>query len=376
MKIEFANLEAQYKAYEHEIDQAVKEVLASGQYIMGKQVGEFEQALSDFTGAPYAIGCASGTDALQLALMAIDIKPGDEVITTPFTFIATAEIITLLGAIPVFVDIDPVTYNIAPSKIAEKMTAKTRAIMPVALYGLPADMDEINIIAKEAEKRFGNKVYVIEDAAQSFGATYKGKFSCNLSELACTSFFPAKPLGCAGDGGAVFTSNKDLADKMKAIRVHGQTKRYHHDFIGFNARLDTLQAAILQIKLKHFANEVNERQAIAKRYDAFFAGKDIPTPVINNDRTSVYAQYTIRVKNRAALQEQLTAKGIPTAVHYPKPLHMQPCFQYLGYQLGSFPIAEQAAAEVMSLPMSAFLTKEQQEYICKQFELIANEAIA
>src|SRR3990167_5446575 len=312
MQVQFANLKAQYEAYKHEINDTMMRVMKSGHYIMGKEITECEKALAQLSGAPFVFTCANGTDALLLAMMAIDLKAGDEIITTPFTFIAIAEMAALLGVKPVFVDIEADTYNIDVSKIEKAITSKTRAIIPVSLYGQPADMNEINTIAFEYSKTIGHKIYVVEDAGQSFGASYKEKRSCNLSEIACTSFFPSKPLGCAGDGGAIFTSNEHIAKKIEAIRVHGQTGRYYHEYIGVNGRFDTLQAAILLVKLKYFSEELNRRQAIAKRYDVQLAGLDLILPFVKSDRLSVYAQYTVRVKNRESIRHDLESKGIPT----------------------------------------------------------------
>jgi len=325
---------------------------------MGQQIRELENRLSEFTGSPHAISCSSGTDALLLALMAIGVKDGDEVITTPFTFIATAEVISLLGAKPVFADIDETTYNLDPGKIEEKITERTKAIVPVCLYGQVADMDEINAIAAK------HGIFVIEDACQSFGAEYKGKKSCNLSKLSCTSFFPSKPLGCYGDGGAVFTSDAELAEKLKSIRVHGQTQRYYHKYIGINGRLDTIQAAILNVKMDHLEEELKKRMEIAEHYSKnLVEKKDIVLPVIKKDRTSVYAQYSIRVKNRELLIKKLNEAGIPTAVHYPKPLHLQEAYSYLGLKNGDFPVSEKVSSEILSIPMSPFLKREDQDYI-------------
>ncbi len=356
MKIDFANLQLQYQKYKKEIDENIQKVLNKSNYIMGEEISILEEKLSKFCGAKYAIACGSGTDALLLALLALDIKPGDEIITTPFTFIATAETIALLHAKPVFVDIDETTYNIDPAKIEEKITEKTKAIIPVSLYGQPSDMEEINKIAKKYNLK------VIEDAAQSFGATYKDKRSCNLSDIGCTSFFPAKPLGCYGDGGAVFTNDENLAVKMKQLRVHGQDRRYHHKYIGMGARLDTIQAAVLLAKLPHYEKEIELRNEVADRYTSLLKDSVI-TPKIKEDRTSVWAQYSIRVKNRDTLQNKLKENSIPTAVHYPMPLHMQECFKYLGYKEGDFPIAEKISKEIMSLPMNPFLTKKEIECI-------------
>ncbi len=365
MKIDFANLQLQYRKYKDEIDKNIQKVLDKSNYIMGEEIALLEEKLSDFCGAEYAIGCGSGTDALLLALLAIDIKPEDEVITTPFTFIATAETIALLGAKPVFVDIREDSYNIDASLIEEKITDRTKAIIPVSLYGQPCDMDEINAIASKYN------LTVIEDAAQSFGAYYKNKRSCNLSKIGCTSFFPAKPLGCYGDGGAVFTSDEDLALKIKQLRVHGQDRRYHHKYIGMGARLDTIQAAVLLAKLPHYEEEIKLREKVALKYSEKLKDTHVITPKIKNDRNSVWAQYSIRVKNRDVLQKYLKEKGIPTAVHYPMPLHMQECFSYLNYKEGDFPISEKISKEIMSLPMNPFLTDEEIEYIVdsiKSFE--------
>ena len=357
MTIDFANLQKHYLLYKDEIDTAVHAVMDKCNFIMGEEVAQLESALAAYVGVKHAITCSSGTDALQLSLMAIDIAPGDEVITTPFTFIATAEMIAHLGAVPVFVDIDEATYNIDPSKIEDKITAKTKAIIPVSLYGQTADMDAINAVASK------HGLIVIEDAAQSFGATYKGKKSCALSDIGCTSFFPAKPLGCFGDGGAIFTDNDTLAEKMRSMRVHGQSKRYHHRYIGIGGRLDTIQAAVLNVKLKHYQKDLALRQEVARKYDVMLSGKR-PIPFIAPERTSAYAQYSIRVQNRDTLQEELKNRGIPTAVHYPMPLHLQECFTYLGYKQGDFPISETVANEIMSLPMNPFLSNDEIAYIC------------
>lgn len=363
--IPFVNISAQYERYKSAIDLSMQQVIDTGQFIMGPEVKALEENLEKFVGGNVcAIACSSGTDALMLALLAIDIQPGDEVITTPFTFVATAEVIQLLQAKPVFVDIDPETLNIDVTKIEEQITTKTKAIIPVSLYGQPSGMDEINAIAEAASKKIGKEIVVIEDAAQSFGAEYKGKKSCGLSKLACTSFFPAKPFGCFGDGGAVFTTDKVLAKKIQCLSAHGQTKRYHHEYIGINGRLDTLQAAVLLAKLPHYLAEVKQRQAVANRYDVLLAGeKTIISTVLKNDRTSVFAQYTIRVRNRDQVKDHLQEYGVPTAVHYPKPLHLQSCFSDSGYKLGDFPVAEKAAAEVLSLPMCAFTQEAHQRYI-------------
>ena len=363
MKIDFANLKFSYLEHKEKIDEAIASTISSTSFIMGQSVYEFEDALAKFSGAKYAISCSSGTDALLLAMMALGIKPGDEVITTPFTFIATAETIAFLGAKPVFVDINEQTYNIDVSRIEEKITKNTKAILPVSLYGQISDMEAINKIALKYN------LPVIEDGAQSFGATYKGKKSCNVSTIGTTSFFPAKPLGCFGDGGAVFTSNDDLAEKMKSMRIHGQTKRYHHKYIGMGGRLDTLQAAILNVKIENYATDIARRQQAATRYKELLQNELI-IPELRGDCTSVWAQYSVRVTNRDRVQKYLKDKGIPTAVHYPKPLYVQECFKYLGYNLGDFPVTERVSNEIMSLPMNPYITREEQEYICKELSKI------
>ena len=355
--IPFIDLKTQYNAYKEEIDAQISEVLNSTQFVGGPKVAALEQSLADFCGTKYAICVSSGTDALLVALMAWGVGPGDEVITTPFTFIATAEVIALLGATPVFVDIEEQSYNIDVAKIEEVITKKTKAIMPVSLYGQPADMDEINAIAKRHD------LVVIEDGCQSFGATYKGKRSCNLSDIGCTSFFPSKPLGCYGDGGAIFTNDETLYQKMRAIANHGQVARYIHATVGLNARLDAIQAAILLVKLKYFENEIKMRQAVAKRYDEALAQTKLTVPTIKEDRTGVYAQYSLRSANRKALLHTLQAKGIPTAIHYPKPLFEQEAFAHLGYDSASFPVTTKVSKEIFSIPMSPFLSEQDQERV-------------
>lgn len=355
MKINFIDLQGQYQKYKQEIDQQIHEILDTSSYIMGPKITELEENLAPFVGCKHAIACSSGTDALLLALMALGIKAGDEVITTPFTFIATAEMIAFIGAKPVFVDIDEKTYNIDPSQIEAKITNKTKAIMPVSLFGQIPDMDAINAIAKK------HNLKVIEDAAQSFGATYKGKKSCNLSDVATTSFFPAKPLGCYGDGGAVFTNNDELASQMRIILNHGQTQRYVHSHIGINGRLDAIQAGVLNVKLKYFDEEIAQREEIAKNYTNKL--RNITIPFVNENNLSVWAQYCIRVSDRDAMLKKCADKGVPTGVYYPIPLHLQEVFKYLGHKEGDFPITEKISLDIMALPMSAFLTKEEQNYI-------------
>lgn len=354
--MQFIDLKTQYQRIKTDIQQGIDAVLEHGQYIMGPEIGTMEQLLADYVGVKHCLGVASGTDALLMALMALDIKAGDEVITTPFTFFATAEMIALIGAKPVFVDIDPQTYNLDPNLLEQAITPKTKAIMPVSLFGQCADMDAINAIAKKYD------LPVIEDAAQSFGATYKGKKSAGLSTIATTSFFPSKPLGCYGDGGACFTNDDALAEKMRWIRIHGQDRRYHHPILGINGRLDSIQAAVIIAKMKIFDEEVQQREQIGARYSHLLADK-ITTPYIAPGNSHVYAQYTIQVAQRDELQRQLQARGIPTAVHYPIPLNLQPVFAYLNQPKGSFPSAEKAAERVLSLPMHPYLAEQELQHI-------------
>ncbi len=353
--MEFINLKEQYALYKDEIDEQISKVLKNANFIAGEEIKELENNLAKFVGVKEAIACSSGTDALLLALMALDIKNGDEVITTPFTFIATAEMIAFIGAKPVFVDIDEKTFNIDTTKIEEAISPKTKAIMPVSLFGQISNMDEINAIAKKYNLK------VIEDGAQSFGAEYKDKRSGNLSDIGTTSFFPAKPLGCYGDGGAIFTNDEEIAKKIRVLLNHGQIKKYNHSLIGLNARLDTIQAAILNVKLKYYENEIKKRQEIANIYKENL--KDVITPYVEPYNLSVWAQYCIRVKNRNKLQEKLKNKDIPSAIYYPIPLHLQEVFKYLGYKEGDFPISERVSKDILALPMSPFLTQQEQNYV-------------
>ncbi|MBH8258051.1 UDP-2-acetamido-2-deoxy-3-oxo-D-glucuronate aminotransferase, partial [Pseudomonas aeruginosa] len=316
--IEFIDLKNQQARIKDKIDAGIQRVLRHGQYILGPEVTELEDRLADFVGAKYCISCANGTDALQIVQMALGVGPGDEVITPGFTYVATAETVALLGAKPVYVDIDPRTYNLDPQLLEAAITPRTKAIIPVSLYGQCADFDAINAIAS----KYG--IPVIEDAAQSFGASYKGKRSCNLSTVACTSFFPSKPLGCYGDGGAIFTNDDELATAIRQIARHGQDRRYHHIRVGVNSRLDTLQAAILLPKLEIFEEEIALRQKVAAEYDLSLKQVGIGTPFIEVNNISVYAQYTVRMDNRESVQASLKAAGVPTAVHYPIPLNKQP----------------------------------------------------
>lgn len=354
--MQFIDLKKQYQLIQKEILASIHAVLEHGQYIMGPEIVKLEEELARFVGVEHAIVNSSGTDALLMALLAIDLKPGDEVITSPFSFFATAEVIALTHGKPVFVDIDRISYNIDPSKIEAKITANTKAIMPVGLYGQCADMDAINNLAQ----RYG--LSVIEDAAQSFGATYKGINSCALSTIGCTSFFPSKPLGGYGDSGACFTNDPLLAEKMLQIRNHGQDFRYSHGRIGINGRMDTIQAAILIEKMKLFPQEIALRQKVAQQYQQLLSGI-VQTPTILPENTSTFAQYTIEVPNRDSFQKQMQALGIPTAVHYPLAMHQQKALAYLGYQIGDFPHAEKASKHVLSLPMHPYMSLEEQQRV-------------
>lgn len=353
--IDFIDLKAQQHRIKDKIDAGIQNVLTHGQYILGPEVTELEEKLAAYVGAKYCITCANGTDALQIAQMAFGIGPGDEVITPGFTYIATAETVALLGAKPVYVDVNPKTYNLDAEKLEAAITPRTKAIIPVSLYGQCADFDAINAIAA----KYG--IPVIEDAAQSFGATYKGRKSCNLSTVACTSFFPSKPLGCYGDGGAIFTSDDELAKVIRQIARHGQDKRYHHIRVGVNSRLDTIQAAILLPKLEILDDEMQARQKVAEVYNQLFSQAGIKTtPYLEPYNTSAWAQYTIQIDNRADVQEKLKARGIPTAVHYPIPLNKQPAVADATVTL---PVGDAIAERVMSLPMHPYLTNEDQKKI-------------
>lgn len=350
MSIQFIDLKTQYRTLQDAIDRRVHAVLDHGQYIMGPEVRELEARLEAYSGAKHCISVASGTDALLIALMALGIGRGDEVITSPFTFAATAEVIALVGATPVFVDVEEDTGNIDVNLVEAGITQRTKAIMPVSIYGQAADMDDINAIAAKHD------IPVIEDAAQSFGADYRGKKSGNLSSIGCTSFFPSKPLGCYGDGGAIFVSDDGLAKIMREIRVHGQEKRYYHTRIGIGGRMDTLQCAILLAKLDKFDWEVEQRIALGDKYRAMLAGiNGISLPVVRNDRTCVWAQFTIQTDDRDGLIASLGRANVPTAVHYPIPLHKQPVYGPLCRIVGSLEASERMARRVVSLPMHPYL---------------------
>ena len=356
--MEFIDLKTQQARIRDKIESRITTVLDHGRYIMGPEIPELEEKLAEYAGTAHCITCASGTDALLLALMALDIQPGDEVVTVPYTWISTAEVISMLKAVPVFVDIQPETFNMDPDQLESAITPRTRAIMPVGIYGQCADMTRINTIAAR------HSLPVIEDAAQCFGATHRGVKACSQSILGCTSFFPSKPLGCYGDGGAIFTPDQKLADKLRQIRVHGQKIKHDHPLLGINSRLDTIQAAILLEKLAIFPKECEDRARVGKRYDDML--KDLPgleIPIIAQGNTSVYAQYTICVQNRDKLSQKMKAQKIPTVAYYTTPLHLQGAFEDLGHRPGDFPVSEQVAARCLSLPMSAYLTPSDQKRI-------------
>jgi UDP-2-acetamido-2-deoxy-ribo-hexuluronate aminotransferase len=361
--MEFIDLKAQYKRLKSEIDAGIQRVLDHGQYILGPEVAELEEKLANYTGSKYCISVANGTDALQIAQMALGIGPGDEIITPGFTYIATAETVALLRAKPVYVDIDPRTYNLDPKLLEEAITPRTKAIIPVSLYGQCADFDAINAIASK------HGIPVIEDAAQSFGASYKGRKSCNLSTIACASFFPSKPLGCYGDGGAIFTNDDELAKVMRQIARHGQDRRYHHVRVGVNSRLDTIQAAILLPKLAVLDAELIQRQLVADYYNERFLSLQrdvgdfaIQLPYLENHNLAAWAQYTIQVSRREILQDRLQEANIPTAVHYPIPLNKQPA---VADPLAKMPVGDKVAQRVMSLPMYPEMNQNLQNTVTK-----------
>ena len=369
-RIDFIDLKAQ-QAFLPNLMERIQRVLSHGQYILGPEVTELEAKLAAYVGVNHAITCSSGTDALLMPLLAYGVGPGDAIFTTPFTFIATAEVIQLLRATPVFVDVDPRTFNLDPEALEEAVAGlaknprtaplKPKGIIPVDLFGQPADYDKISAIAR----RYG--LFVLEDAAQSFGATYKGKRAGSLAEVAATSFFPAKPLGGYGDGGAIFTDNDDLAGTMRSIRVHGQgTHKYDHVCLGINGRLDTLQAAILLAKLEVFDGEIVARQEVAARYGAALS-KVVQVPYVASECTSVWAQYSVLSDRKSELRKKLQEAGIPTAVYYPLPLHLQGAFAHLGYRTGDFPVSEHAATLIFSLPMHPYLTEDDQRHITNFF---------
>lgn len=354
--IQMVDTKNQYLKIKNEIDSAIHEVIDSSQFIQGPAVKKFENNVEKYLGIKYAIGCASGTDALQITMMAIDIKPGDEIITTPFTFVATTETIAILGAIPVYVDIDPKTYNIDVNKIEEKITSRTKAIMPVHLYGHPSDMDKIMEIAAK------HKLKVIEDAAQALGAEYNGKKICTIGDIGCISFYPSKNLGAFGDAGMIVTNDENLAEKIRMIIAHGSKRKYYHEILGVNSRLDSLQAAILDVKLKYLDEYCSARNAAAEKYNEKFKGI-FETPFVMPELKHIYHQYSIRVKNRDKMQEFLKEQGIPSMIYYPVPLHLQDAYHY---KYGDYPISEEIAKDIISLPMHTELTDEQIDFIASK----------
>lgn len=354
--MQFNDLGKQYCQYKEEINAAIHKVLDSHRYIMGEEVYQIEENLANYVGAKHCISTSSGTDSLLMSLMALGVGHGDEVITVPFTWIATAEVIKLLGAKPVFIDIDPTTYLMDIEQVEASMTSKTKAIIPVDIFGHLVDYDRLHEVAST------HGVPVIQDAAQSFGATQNGKKSCTQGLLNCTSFFPAKPLGCYGDGGAIFTDDDSLAHDLRAIRTHGGERRHYHTHVGINGRLDTIQAAVLLVKLRYFDGELTKRQGLADRYTQAFSAS-FSTPVTLENNTHSYAVYTIRVEEREELQRSLKDNGVPTAVYYPTCLHTQPVFKELGYGVGDFPNSEKASGEVLSLPIHPWLSVEQQDLV-------------
>ncbi|MBI2304192.1 MAG: DegT/DnrJ/EryC1/StrS family aminotransferase [Chloroflexi bacterium] len=352
MLIPLVDLRAQYQSIKDEVDEAMQRVIQEGDFIMGPELDHLEEEFASFCSVRHAIGVGSGTAALHLALLACGVGPGDEVVTTPHTFIATAEAVTHCGARPVFVDIDPLTYNIDPRRLEEAITSRTRAILPVHLYGQPADMDPILHIARRRGLR------VIEDAAQAHGAEYKGRRVGGLGDAGCFSFYPAKNLGAFGDAGMVTTNDPEVAHQVRLLRNHGRVSKYEHLVEGFGHRLDNLQAAVLRVKLRRLFQWNQRRRAIAQRYNQLFPGSGVATPHEPDYARSVYHLYVIRVKDREGLQGRLRARGIETGVHYPIPLHLQPAYRHLNHEKGSFPQAEGAAEEVVSLPMYPEMTEE------------------
>ena len=360
--MDFIDLKTRLSHVRDRLEERVAAVHDHGQYILGPEVSELEEVLADFVGTKHCVGVSSGTDSLLIALMALEIGLGDEVVTVSYTWISTAEVIALVGAKPVFVDIDPDTWNMDSAQLERAITERTKAIIPVGIYGQTADMDAINEIANR------HNIPVIEDGAQSFGATYKGRKSCALSSIGSTSFFPSKPLGGFGDGGALFTDDDALAEKFRQIRVHGQERKHHHPVLGLNGRLDTIQAAMLLAVFEIFPEEVTQRQSIGARYNEMLAEavpQGIQLPHIAEGSTSVHAIYTILTPQRDILQTRLKEAGIPSVAYYAVPLHLQPVFSYLGYNPGDFPVTELVAEQCLSLPMSAYLREEDQKSVCR-----------
>ena len=357
MNVPFLDLKRQYASIKEELDQAVFSVLSHTKFILGPEVQGFEEKVAQYCGTKFAVGVASGTDALLLSLRACGVGPGDEVITTGFSFFATAGVISRLGAIPIFVDIDPDSYNIAPDEIEGKITSKTKAIMPVHLFGQCADMDPIMEVARK------HKIKVVEDAAQAIGSEYKGKKAGNLGDLGCFSFFPSKNLGAAGDGGMVVTNDQEMADLVRILRVHGSKPKYYHSIVGYNSRLDALQAAILSVKLKYLDEWTKKRREHAEAYNTAFKDVDVVTPKEEEFNYHIYNQYTIALKERDRLREVLKEKGIGHDVYYPVPLHLQECYGSLGYKEGDLPVTEEKAGQVVSIPVYPELTEEEQNFV-------------
>ena len=357
MNVPFLDLKRQYASIKEELDQAVFSVLSHTKFILGPEVKAFEEKVTGYCGTEFAVGVASGTDALLLSLRACGVGSGDEVITTGFSFFATAGVITRLGAIPVYVDVDPDTYNIAPDKIEERITSKTKAVMPVHLFGQCADMDPITEIAKR------HNLKVVEDAAQAIGSEYKGRKSGNLGDFGCFSFFPSKNLGAAGDGGMVVTNDSEMAESVRTLRVHGSKPKYYHPIVGYNSRLDALQAAILSVKLKYLDEWTKKRREHAEAYNAAFKDLDVITPVEEDFNYHIYNQYTVALKDRDRLREVLKENQIGHDVYYPVPLHLQECYKSLGYKEGDLPVTEKKAREVVSIPIYPELTEEEQNFV-------------
>lgn len=361
--VKLIDLQTQYQQHKTRLDAAISRVLHHGQFLLGPEIETLEKSLAEYVGVQACIATSSGTTALQVALMALEVQPGDEVITVPFSFFATAEVIYLLGAKPIYIDIDPNTYLMNVNLLEAAITERTKAIIPVSLYGQCAEMDVIDAIAKR------HRIPVIEDAAQSFGATYKNKKSCGLSDIACTSFFPSKPLGGYGDSGACFTDDPELARRMRLIINHGQSSRYHHVTLGINGRMDTIQAAVLLEKFSFFETELKQRQIVANWYHEFLSSIHIAPPIIAPNNVSAYAQYTVQVDERERIQKELLNAGIPTAVHYPVGLHQQPyVLSQQHYETESFPVTEQCAKRVLSLPFHPYLTRHEVQAVCEQLQ--------
>lgn len=361
MKVPLIDLVRQYEVLRDEIDEAIRRVVESGRFIGGPEVESLEEEVAEYLGVKYAVGVASGTDALWLSLMALGVGPGDEVVTTPFTFVATAEVVALLGARPVFVDIDPRTYCMDPGKVEEAVTPRTKVIVPVHLFGQPVDWDPIEEVAKRHD------LFLVEDGAQAIGAEYKGRRTCSLGHLGCLSFFPTKNLGAYGDGGMVTTDDPELAEKLRVLRTHGAKEKYVHRLVGTNSRLDALQAAVLRAKLPHIDKWNERRREIAATYDEILKDLDsVTTPYVMPECTHVYHQYTVLVKERDEVRGRLAEAGVATAVHYPIPLHLQEAFRYLGYKEGDFPVAERVSREVLSLPIFPELSDEEVRYVAER----------